>query len=101
MCAVVNRGDVVSFDLSIIPRIVADEFLNGDLNVAGILIMAAILIFVFAITKNIFHSLLIGMIITLAFSYLNIINNDVMILLIIVSVLGLAMTAKRSFGMEK
>lgn len=91
----------MSFDISIIPKIIADEFLAGDLNTAGILIMAAILIFVFAITRHIFQSLLIGMIITLAFSYLGVINNDVMILLIIVSVLGLALTAKRSFGMEK
>lgn len=91
----------MSFDISIIPNIIANEFFGGDTTVAGILIMAVILAFIFAVTRNIFHSLIIGMVVILAFSALGIINSDVMILLVIVSVLGLAMTAKRSFGMER
>lgn len=62
--------------------------------IAGILIYAAVMIIIFAVTRNTTHSLLISLPITLVFSMLNILSTDLMILLIIVTVLGLAFTTK-------
>ena len=75
-------------------EIFATSFLDGDLAIAGILIYAAVMIIIFAATRNTTHSLLISLPITLVFSMLGILSTDVMILLIIVTVLGLAVSAK-------
>lgn len=75
-------------------EIFATSFLDGDMAIAGILIYAAVMIIIFAVTKNTTHSLLISLPITLVFSMLNILSTDLMILLIIVTVLGLAFTTK-------
>lgn len=75
-------------------EIFATSFLDGDMAIAGILIYAAVMIIIFAVTRNTTHSLLISLPITLVFSMLNILSTDLMILLIIVTVLGLAFTTK-------
>lgn len=75
-------------------EIFATSFLDGDMAIAGILIYAAVMIVIFAVTRNTTHSLLISLPITLVFSMLNILSTDMMILLIIVTVLGLAFTTK-------
>lgn len=75
-------------------EIFATSFLDGDMAIAGILIYAAVMIIIFAATRNTTHSLLISLPITLVFSMLGILSTDVMILLIIVTVLGLAVSAK-------
>lgn len=78
-------------------EIFATSFLDGDMAIAGILIYAAVMIIIFAATRNTTHSLLISLPITLVFSMLGVISTDLMILLIIVTVLGLAVSAKDSW----
>lgn len=75
-------------------EIFATSFLDGDMAIAGILIYAAVMIIIFAATRNTTHSLLISLPITLVFSMLGVLSTDLMILLIIVAVLGLAVSAK-------
>lgn len=79
-----------------IQNILGDQFFNGDLTLAGLGLFAIVMILVFVLTKNVFQSLVIGLIATGIFSYMGIITADMMILLIIVIVLGLAMTAKNA-----
>lgn len=80
--------------ISDIQYMIGDSFFNGDLSLAGLGIFAVGLIIIFTLTKNIFQSLVIGLVMTGIFSYMGILASDMMILLIIVIVLGLAMTAR-------
>lgn len=75
-------------------EIFATSFLDGNMAIAGIIIYAAVMVIIFAVTRNSTHSLLISIPITLVFSMLGILTADLMILLIIVTVLGLAFTTK-------
>lgn len=81
-----------------IQNIIATSFFGDDMVLAGLVMFVVVLMLIFAITKNIFQSLLIGMAVTMIFSYMGIITGDLMILLIIVCVLGLAMSAKKAVG---
>ena len=73
---------------------IGDSFFNGDLTLAGLALFAMAIIVIFVITKNVFQSLVVGMVVTGIVSYMGLLTNDMMILLIIVIVLGLAMTAR-------
>lgn len=77
-----------------IQNILGEQFFNGDLTLAGLGLFAITIILVFVLTKNVFQSLVVGLIATGIFSYMGIITSDMMILLIIIIVLGLAMTAR-------
>ena len=79
-----------------IQNILGEQFFNGDLTLAGLGLFAIVIILVFVLTKNVFQSLVVGLIVTGIFSYMGIITSDMMILLIIIIVLGLAMTAKNA-----
>lgn len=81
-----------------IQNILGDQFFNGDLTLAGLGLFAVVIILVFVLTKNVFQSLVVGLIVTGIFSYMGIITSDMMILLIIIIVLGLAMTARNAIS---
>lgn len=77
-----------------IQYMLGDTFFNGDLTLAGLGLFAIGIILVFVLTKNVFQSLVIGLVFTGIFSYMGILTADMMILLIVVIVLGLAITAR-------
>lgn len=79
-----------------IQYMVGDSFFNGDMTLAGLGLFAVAIILIFVLTKNVFQSLVVGLVVTGIFSYMNILTADMMILLIIVIVLGLAMTARNA-----
>lgn len=54
-----------------------------------------VLVAIFALTRKTTQTLIIGLPVTLVFSFLGVLSTDLMILLIIVSVLGLAATAQK------
>lgn len=80
--------------LTDIQYMLGDTFFNGDMSLAGLGLFAFALILVFVLTKNVFQSLIIGLVFTGIFSFMGIVTSDMMVLLIIVIVLGLAMTAR-------
>ena len=82
--------------LTDIQYMLGDTFFNGDLTLAGLGLFAFAIILVFVLTKNVFQSLVVGLILTGIFSFMGIITADMMILLIVIIVLGLAMTAKNA-----
>lgn len=75
-------------------NLIATTFLDGNMAIAGMLLYAIVLMVVFGLTKNVFQSLLVGMVATMIFSALGILNTELTVLLIIVSVLGLAYTSR-------
>lgn len=80
-----------------IQDIIADSFFDGSTAIAGIVLFAAALIVIFALSRDITHTLLISLPVTLVFSMLGILTSDVMILMILVTVLGLAYTTRNSW----
>lgn len=81
-----------------IQTILAENFFAGNTVIAGLVIFVAVLMVIFSISKNLLASFLIALPVILIFSTLGIISGDMMILLIIITVLGLAITAKSSLG---
>ena len=63
-----------------------DTFFNGDMSLAGLGLFAFALILVFVLTKNVFQSLIIGLVFTGIFSFMGIVTTDMMVLLIIVKI---------------
>lgn len=76
--------------------ILSVSFFNGDMTIAGLVMFVVIMGVVFYVTRNVFQSLIIGLPIMLIFGQLGVITNDMMVLLIIISVLGLAFTARNA-----
>lgn len=87
--------------LTDIQYMLGESFFNGDMTLAGLGLFAVAVILIFTLTRNVFQSLVVGLIATGIFSYMGILSSDMMILLIIVIVLGLAMTARNVVGSRK
>lgn len=77
-------------------QIIADTFLDGNLDLAGIALYILAILATFALTEQNsgFKSLIVGMAVTMFFSIMGVLSTELTILLIIVSVLGLAYTSR-------
>lgn len=80
--------------LNDIEQIMADSFFSGSLEIAGVVIFLGAILAILAITRNMFYALVVGMGVTLMFTMMDILSTNVAILMIIVSVLGLAYSAR-------
>lgn len=78
-----------------IQNILSVSFFDGQSDLAGMVMYIGALGVVLALTKgNTFYALIIGMGVTMFFSTVGIISTELTILLIVVSVLGLAYTSR-------
>lgn len=77
--------------------IIGATFFNGSAFVAGIVVMIVILGLIMAFSHSAFTTLIIAIPVTLIFSYLDILPDEVTVIMILVCVLGLAYTAKGAF----
>ena len=77
-------------------QIIAETFLDGNLDLAGIALYILAMLVTFALTEQNsgFKSLIVGMAVTMFFSIMGVLSSELTILLIIVSVLGLAYTSR-------
>lgn len=77
-------------------QILADTFLDGNLDLAGIAIYILAMLVIFSLTEehSAFKALIVGMAVTMFFSLMGVLSTELTILLIIVSVLGLAYTSR-------
>ncbi len=80
--------------LSEFQSILAASFFDGNATIAGLVMYIAVLGLVFGLFRNLKSVLIISMPITLAFSLLGIIDTNTLVLLIIVTILGLASVAR-------
>lgn len=80
--------------LSEFQTILANSFFDGNTTIAGIVMYIAVLALVFGLFRSLKTVLIISMPITLAFSMLGIIDTNTLVLLIIVTILGLASVAR-------
>ncbi len=80
--------------LSEFQTILAQSFFDGNTVIAGLVMYIAVLGLVFGLFRNLKATLIVSMPITLAFSLLGIIDTNTLVLLIIVTILGLATVAR-------
>lgn len=77
-----------------ITQIVADSFFGGSIELAGLVLFSMALAVMLALTKNAFATLILAMPITFVFSTMGFVSDEMMIILIIVIVLGLAYSGR-------
>lgn len=79
--------------------ILGDSLFGGDVGIAGIVIFAATLAVVFVLLqKNTFASLLVAIPITFVYSALGVLSTDMMVIMIVICVLGMATVSKKAMG---
>ena len=76
--------------------LLGDSLFGGNTELAGLLMYGALLAAIFALAgrKNLIVSLLLAIVATLAFATLGIISSNLTMLLIVIAVLGLAISVK-------
>lgn len=79
-------------------NIVANGFFGGDTEFCGLVIFSVIMVIVFVLTKRAIVGFIVMLPLTLAFKYLNALPDALMIILIVVSVLGIAITSRNAAG---
>lgn len=79
-------------------ELVSTSFFEGDANLAGMVIYVGVLILLFALSRKTQQTLILSLPVTLIFGTLGVLNVDMMVLLIIVTVLALAFTARKAWG---
>ena len=82
--------------VSQIQTAIADMIFNGDTTIAGLMMFFFVMVVVFAMSKSVLHSLLLGLPLILVFSAMGVLGGDMTIILIIVIVLGLAVVGRNS-----
>lgn len=70
--------------------LISTSFFNGDMQIAGLALYAVVMIVVFALSKNTSHTLVISLPVTLIFAGIGVLNMELMVLLVVLSILGLA-----------
>ncbi len=81
-------------DLTDLTQIVANNFTGGNTEIAGMLIFTMCLAIVFVFVRKAFAALVISLPMSFIFSTLGIVSQEMMVLLIIVAVLGLAFVSR-------
>ena len=71
---------------------------NGDTTIAGLMMFFFVMVVVFAMSKSVLHSLLLGLPLILVFSAMGVLGGDMTIILIIVIVLGVAVVGRNSMA---
>ena len=77
-----------------IQNLIADSFFGGSDVLAGLVMLGAILGVVLALFRNKYAALIVALPVILMFSILGVLSVDIMILLIIITVCGLAFVAR-------
>lgn len=83
---------------STIQEILAETFFDNDLQIAGIMMYIIFLTIAFYVTKNLVAVMVISIPLTLVFASMNVLSGDLLIVMIIVIVIGLAITAGRTIA---
>lgn len=80
---------------STLQNVLAGLFFDDNMTFAGLAIYAVILAVIMVISKSPFKTLLLALPVTVLFSGIGVLSPDLMIIMIIICVLGLAVTASK------
>ena len=81
-----------------IQEILAETFFDNNMLIAGLMMYVAFLAIAFMITKNLTAVMLIAIPVTLTFASMGILSGDLLIVMIIVTVVGLALVAGKTIA---
>lgn len=87
-------------DINDLIQIVADNFTGGNVDIAGMLIFTMVLGLIFVFVRRLAAALIISMPLAFIFSTMGIVSQNMMILLVIVAILGLAFTSRKIWSDE-
>ena len=79
-------------------QILADSLLQGNFTVAGLIMLAAVILLIFALSRRIYTAIVLTLPVSIVFWMMDVIGTDMMIILIITALLGLAVYSKVSIG---
>lgn len=79
-------------------NILANGFFGGDTEFCGLVIFSIIMVAIFVITKRAIVGFITMLPLTLIFKYLGALPDSLMIILIVVSVLGIAIAGRNTAG---
>lgn len=80
------------FDLQ---ELISTSFFDGDINIAGMCIYIIVLMVVFALTRKTQQTLILAIPVTFVFNIIGVLPVDMTVLIIVVTVLALAFTARK------
>lgn len=81
-------------DFNTLIQLIGEQFFNGDVTLAGMAVFSLVIMVVLALTKKAFVTMVVALPLAFIFNQLGVLSSDLMILLIIVAVLGMAMTSR-------
>lgn len=81
-----------------IQEILAETFFDDNMLIAGLMMYVVFLTLAFFITKNLTAVMVISIPVTLIFASMGILTGDLLIVMIIVTVVGLALVAGRTIA---
>lgn len=80
--------------LTTVQSILANNFFDGSMVVAGMAMYIVVLVLLFLVARNLVAVMLISLPVTLIFASMNILSGDLLIVLILVTVIGLGLCAR-------
>ena len=81
-----------------IQEVLAENFFDNNMMIAGLIMYVVFLAIAFSITRNLTAVMLISIPVTLIFASMGILSGDILIVMIIVTVVGLAMAAGKTIA---
>lgn len=84
--------------LADVQDLISQTFLDGNTALAGVAMFGLVIIAIFGLLRSAFMALLAGMVAALFFTIAGVLPSELAVLMIIVSVLGLAYTARNSWS---
>lgn len=83
---------------STIQEVLSETFFDNNMQIAGIMMYIIFLVIAFWVTKNLVAVMVISIPMTLIFASMNILSGDLLIVMIVVIVVGLAIAAGRTIA---
>lgn len=83
---------------STIQEVLSETFFDNNMQIAGIMMYIVFLVIAFMVTKNLVAVMVISIPMTLIFASMNILSGDLLIVMIVVIVVGLAIAAGRTIA---
>ena len=84
--------------LSTVQEVLAGTFFDNNMVIAGLMMYMVFIAVAFYVTKNLMAVMLLSIPLTLIFASMGILNGDLLIVMIIVTVVGLALAAGNSLS---
>ncbi|MBQ1293231.1 MAG: hypothetical protein IIY21_04290 [Clostridiales bacterium] len=83
---------------SVIQEVLSETFFDNNMQIAGLMMYVGFLTIAFVLTKNLTAVMVISIPVTLIFASMGILTGDLLIVMIIVTVIGLALVAGKTIS---